>query len=203
MDNGSLSEDQLALQRISSGGRAGEKALEQLYRTYRRPMLAFARGRGRGLSLEEAEDVVQQVFIQVAQKAQTFRGDSAVSSWLFTMVRNAVVDLFRANHREVQLTEEGWDAIIDQTPDELACPLMPDPKKALQDCFDKAYAAFRKANPAAAEVVYRYMDLDWNTQELAQFLGRNAGAAREYLSQCKKKLKQYVEPCRDLLGANR
>lgn len=191
--------DRQLLQQVASQGRPAEAALERLYKAYRQRLLGFVRARG--LSLAEAEDVVQQVFMQVALKAHTFRGQSAVSSWIFGMARNAAVDVFRASHREIQLTEEGWDVINDTVPDELACSWMPDPKKALQECFDKAYSAFAKAHPAAAEVVFRSVELGWGTPELSEFLGRNAGAAREYLSQCKKKLKQFLEPCKHLLGA--
>lgn len=195
-----LSDDHAALQQIAAGGRAGERALEQLYRAYRPKMLGFLRKRR--LDLSEAEDVVQQVFLVVAKKAHTFRGEAAVSSWLLRLAHNEMVNVFRAKGEEVHVDEEGWGGITNTTPADVVCPLLPDPRRALQECFDKAYMAFAKAHPVAADLIYRTLQNEhWNTNDIAQYLGRTAGAAREYLSQCRKKLKPFVEPCRHLLLA--
>lgn len=192
-------EDYVILQQVAARGKAGEKALEQLYRAHRRKMLGVLCNKG--LSLAEAEDVVQQVFLQVAKKSHTFRAESAVSSWLFQIAHNEMVNLFRAKKSEMTLDEQGWEVINETVPAEFVCPLLPDPQKALQECFAKAYAAFEKAHPAAADLIYRTLqNEDWDSNDIAQYLGRTAGAAREYLSQCKKKLKKFMEPCRHLLG---
>jgi RNA polymerase sigma-70 factor, ECF subfamily len=197
MNQEDLSEDYAALKQVAAGGPAGEKGLEQLYRTYRPRLLAFVRGMG--LDLASAEDVVQNVFLQVVKKADTFRGESAVSSWLFGMARNTAIDVFRKSSKEDHPDDMGWDKIHDTKPAAVSCLMHPDPRKALQNCFDQAYKAFRKAHPAAAELIYQTLENDWDTKAMASFLGRTAGAAREYLSQCKKKLKQFVEPCKELL----
>lgn len=200
MNDHTASEDHRSLQTIAAGGRSGQQALERLYRTYRPKLLGFLRKKG--LSLNEAEDVVQEVFVTVAKKAHTFRGDCAVSSWLFRIAHNEMVNVFRAKGDEVNLDEQAWENIHNTTPADFVCPLLPDPKKALQECFEKAYAAFEKAHPAAADLIYQTLQhQDWDTNDIAQYLGRTSGAAREYLSQCKKKLKQFVAPCHHLLEA--
>jgi len=199
MSDKPISDDHQALRRVAEGGKARDKALEQLYRQHRPKLLGFLRKKG--LSLDEAEDVVQQVFVQVVKNAGRFRGDSAVSSWMHQIAHNAMVDLFRGTHREVLVTEETWDELSNTSPDNVACPSSSDPKRKLQECFDVAYAAFRKAHPAAADLIYQTLENeDWETPDVAAYLGRTAGAAREYLSQCRKKLKKFMEPCRHLLG---
>lgn len=52
----------------------------------------------------EAEDVAQEVFVQVFRKIQTFRHDSQFSTWVFRMTRNRTIDHLRAarmRHRHV------------------------------------------------------------------------------------------------------
>ena len=44
----------------------------------------------------DAEDVVQNALISVMRAAHKFRGDSAVSTWLFRIVTNAAIDKLRA-----------------------------------------------------------------------------------------------------------
>ena len=56
----------------------------------------------------EAEDLSQEVFIQVFRKLDTFRGESAFTTWLHRLTINHVLMHFRKNRsRKEQLTEDG------------------------------------------------------------------------------------------------
>ena len=191
------SQDAIWLSLVAQGGRVGEKGLEQLYRKYRRPLIAFLCRQG--ASSQHAEDVVQEVFIKLQRAAASFKGNSSVSSWLHGIARNLFIDQMRASNKEFGLDEDGWRLVETTVQASVACPLNPDPQKAVQECFDRAYATFAKAHPTAADVVYSTMQHGWSTKELSEFLQRTESAAREYLSQCRKKLRAFVEPCRELL----
>jgi RNA polymerase sigma-70 factor (ECF subfamily) len=54
----------------------------------------------------EAEDAAQDVFVCVLLKLHTFRGESALSSWLYRLTTNLVLMRFRKNnHKQVPLCE--------------------------------------------------------------------------------------------------
>src|SRR5258705_13728269 len=56
----------------------------------------------------EAEDLLQEVFVQVFRKLDTFRGESAFTTWLHRLAVNHVLMYFRKNRsRREQLTEDG------------------------------------------------------------------------------------------------
>jgi RNA polymerase sigma-70 factor (ECF subfamily) len=56
----------------------------------------------------EAEDLSQEVFVQVFRKLGTFRGESAFSTWLHRLTVNHVLMFFRkSRRRREQLTEDG------------------------------------------------------------------------------------------------
>jgi len=56
----------------------------------------------------EAEDLTQDVFVQVFRKLGSFRGESAFTTWLHRLAVNQVLMHFRKNHvRKEQLTEDG------------------------------------------------------------------------------------------------
>ncbi len=56
----------------------------------------------------EAEDLTQEVFVQVFRKLDTFRGESAFTTWLHRLTVNHVLMHFRKNRRrKEQLTEDG------------------------------------------------------------------------------------------------
>jgi RNA polymerase sigma-70 factor (ECF subfamily) len=50
-------------------------------------------------SVEDAEDIVQDTFIRASEKLKTFRGDSSLKTWLFTIASNLAKDNLRAQKR--------------------------------------------------------------------------------------------------------
>jgi len=58
----------------------------------------------------EAEDAAQDVFVCVYRKINTFRGESAFSSWLYRLTTNSVLMRFRRNkHTWISLEERRED----------------------------------------------------------------------------------------------
>ena len=54
----------------------------------------------------EAEDLTQDAFLQVFRKLATFRGDSALSTWLYRIAVNTVLMHFRKKAlRQISLDE--------------------------------------------------------------------------------------------------
>ncbi len=50
-------------------------------------------------SIEDAEDIVQDTFIKGSQKIDTFRGESSLKTWIFTIASNIAKDNLRAKKR--------------------------------------------------------------------------------------------------------
>src|SRR5947208_8553032 len=80
------------------------QAFESIYRTYcefvHRICLRMLRDPA------EADDAAQDVFVCVFRKINTFRGESAFSSWLYRLTTNSVLMRFRRNkHRWIPLEE--------------------------------------------------------------------------------------------------
>lgn len=50
-------------------------------------------------SIEDTEDIVQDTFIKASEKIDTFRGDSSVRTWIFTIASNLAKDNLRAQKR--------------------------------------------------------------------------------------------------------
>jgi RNA polymerase sigma factor (sigma-70 family) len=73
--------------------------IERLYRTERKRFLGFIRQRVR--TQEDAEDILQDVFANVLTAAATVEGPiENVASWVFTAVRNRIIDSYRKKRTE-------------------------------------------------------------------------------------------------------
>ena len=82
-------------------------AFERIYRLHSRKVYALClRMVG---DPAEAEDLTQDVFLQLFRKIDTFRGESAFSTWLHRMSVNIVLMRFRKK----QIAETSLDTITD------------------------------------------------------------------------------------------
>jgi RNA polymerase sigma-70 factor (ECF subfamily) len=90
-------------QQITGSGRP--QSFEEIFRLHHRRVYSIClRMTG---NPAEAEDLTQDVFIQVFRKLGSFRGESALTTWLHRITVNQVLMHFRKNHvRKEQLTED-------------------------------------------------------------------------------------------------
>lgn len=84
------------LARASAAG--NEAAFDQLYRAHARKVYSLCL-RLLGNSTE-AEDVTQDVFVQLHHKIGTFQGKAALSAWLYRLTVNTVLMHLRRNKRK-------------------------------------------------------------------------------------------------------
>jgi RNA polymerase sigma-70 factor (ECF subfamily) len=67
-----------------------ERALDELYRRYQRPLFGFAvRYIG---NAEMAMDAVQETFLRVHENGKNYRPTAKFSSWIFRILRNLCID---------------------------------------------------------------------------------------------------------------
>lgn len=170
--------------------------MEQLFRLYAARIKAFFR-RHR-MSDEEAADLLQETFIKVYRSASGFQGQSKVSTWIWTIARNTMLDHLRAKHPSDsldELMEEGGAMDMQFAhADQLE-------QRHAQDCVQRGFLAFAGEFPERAHAMRLVAFEGWDMSELAAFLSRTPAATREYISQCRKKLMPFLEHCREWLEA--
>ena len=91
------------IERLQGGDAAALETLMSQYggRVYR---LAWGITRDQG----DAEEVVQDVFLTLATKGDTFEGRSAFGSWLYRIATNAALNKRRGKRREVETSLEEY-----------------------------------------------------------------------------------------------
>jgi len=86
--------------------------LEKVYRNERSSMLGFIRSRTG--SLEEAEDLLQDVFFQAIRAASVTEPIENIVGWLYTIARNKIIDRYRRKRNTVSLQQEREDVTLEE-----------------------------------------------------------------------------------------
>jgi RNA polymerase sigma factor (sigma-70 family) len=184
---------------IASGGKAADHGLEGLFKMYASRMRAFFKKHR--MSDEDASDLIQETFIKVNRSAQQFKGDAKPSTWIWSIARNCMLDQIRGTKDSVSIDEQELDidAIMQaQGIGQSQADLSRD--QDITDCVSRYFGVFAKDSPERASTLQLAVVEGWTMEELAEYLKRSPAATREYLSQCRKKLRDYLLPCADLVG---
>lgn len=131
----------------------------------------------------EAQDLVQETFLQALKSVYRFRGDSAIYTWLHGILRNLCHRHFRKQKRFV--LEE--NLVLKE-------PFQPNPANASdQDfCAVKLAQALQKLSPEHREViVLRYYE-DLKIQEIAKQTGVSKGTVKSRLFYAVRSLEQLI-----------
>lgn len=193
-------QDRIWLSLIAARGRDAENALRALHDKYHKRLQRFVVHQGASQDL--AEEIVQDTFLKAWKSADGFRADAKVSSWLHTIARNTLISDARRPTVVDHVDDETWQAQADGKKARecaLYASTQATAQEALQKCYEDAYAGYAQSFPACAEALNRVVQDGWSVRDIAALLQRTEGATREYLSQCRKKLKRFLEPCAPLL----
>lgn len=90
---------------------ARTEALEALYDRYSR--LVFSMALHAVGDAATAEEITQDVFVRVWEKASTYRADQAkVSTWLTSITRYRSIDILRHRNSRPEKNSIGWDELM-------------------------------------------------------------------------------------------
>ena len=157
------------------------KAFEELYQRHNRRVYSLClRMTG---NVVEAEDLAQEVFIQLFRKIGSFRGESAFTTWLHRLTVNQVLMHFRKRGvRLEQTTEEGEVPvqIVKGTENPNAMPVVD------RIALDKAIAQL----PSGYKMVFTLHDIEGHEhEEIARMLGCSVGTSKSQLHKARMKLR--------------
>ena len=165
--------DELAVQRAKTGDL---EALERVYRAYEGTVYTLARRICR--SPEEAEEVLQETFLEVCRSIRRFRGTAAgsLSAWIKRVAASkALIRIRYEKYREVdQLEEDGsWAG-------------QRDGDVALQMDLETALA---KLSETARAVVWLHDVEGYTHEEIAELMGKTVSFSKSQLSRAHARLR--------------
>lgn len=187
--------DEALVARTADGDGA---AFELLMSRYQSQVFNFVRWH-RGITERSAEDVTQEVFLQLYRAAWQFRGGARFRTWFFTLARNVCRNYLRKQRRR---SREEWNALPEE-----ALAVLPDRRLGPQARCERGETQ-RQVTGAVARlpgyqrevlILREWQDLSYS--EIAEVLGVPIGTVRSRLHKARASLMEIltVELDADLL----
>jgi RNA polymerase sigma-70 factor, ECF subfamily len=176
-----------AIQRAQHGD--GD-AFERIYQSYCRRVYALCLRVTRNPA--EAEDLTQEAFLTVFRKIQTFRGESAFSTWLHRITVNlALMRLRRKSSREISFEETAeQDGNRGGTRKALTSPDL-----RLAGSFDRLHLAraIDRLGPCHKLVVVLHDIQGYTHKEIARIMDWSIGGSKARLHRARMRLRELLQ----------
>ena len=160
-----------------------EDAFCELYAAYKNRLLYFAMKFVK--SREFAEDIFQDAFTVVWQSRRFINPDASFSSYLYTIVRNRILNQIRDMANEDKLKAHILSHAVDSANDT-------NYKILFDDLKDVVSRALEQLTPRQREVFNMSRDLQMSHKEIAEALGVSVNTVQEHISVSLKVIRAYL-----------
>jgi RNA polymerase sigma-70 factor (ECF subfamily) len=161
------------------------QAFEELYQRHNRRVYSLCLRMTQNVS--EAEDLTQEVFIQLFRKIGSFRGESAFTTWLHRLTVNQVLMHFRRNDANIVKTIEDDkipEPVVLGTEKPNAMPVID------RIAINKAIAQL----PPGYRTVFVLHDIEgYLHEEIANMLGFTVHTSKSQLHKARMKLRELLK----------
>lgn len=169
-------------------------------------LFRFALMRLRDASL--AEDVVQETLLSAIQAVNSYTGNATERTWLIGILKHKIIDHYRKNNKQVQLTEEDADLSgterFFERPDKWsghwAIPLRPvDPEQSPEDVIERGefwnvMKACLSALPDRVANVFTLREMDGlSSEEICDALGLSSSNFWVIMHRARMQLRRCIE----------
>lgn len=167
---------------IARWKRGDERAAAQIVERHAQALARFAASTG---VREEIDELVQDTFVRAFNSLDTFRADSSLRTWLFTIQRRLVLDRNRAERRQggrVELEEDHavqqYDALDTMVADETA---------------QQVREAVGRLSPLQREVFVLRVTEGMSYSDIATMVGSTEGACRVHYHNAMRSVKEFLD----------
>jgi RNA polymerase sigma-70 factor (ECF subfamily) len=162
--------------------RSGDtEAFEELYRQHSGRLFNLAfRMAG---SAQEAEDLLQEVFLHAYRKLGSFRGDSSLGTWLYRLGMNHCLDYLRG--RQARMSQ-ATDSLDEEGAAELGSPSPRTPVAVNRVDLERAIGRL----PDGCRAAFLLHDVEgFEHHEVASILGVSEGTSKSQVHKARMKLR--------------
>ncbi len=137
---------------------------------------------------KDAEDISQEVFIEIYQSIKTFKGNAKLSSWIYRIAVTKCLDEIRRQKRKKRLVEAGRMLRLDEIGAWIGGGTMPDKKLNEKENENLVLKTLDKL-PENQRIAFTLSKMDgYSNKEIAQIMDTTIIAVESLVSHAKKKI---------------
>jgi RNA polymerase sigma-70 factor (ECF subfamily) len=165
---------------ISACRRGEARAMEMLYHQFKRRVFGMAH---RIVGASDAEEVAQEVFVRVFRGLAAFRGDSALSTWVYRLTVNAALSHLARRGRRQEIGDDGLT--------ELPAPPVVERDSALAARIETALTQL----PPGYRAILVLHDIEGlSHEECAAILDCRIGTCKSQLHKARARMRELLGP---------
>lgn len=130
-------------------------------------------------SLEDREDLFQEIVYQLWKAVPSFRGEARISSWLYRVAINTAIAAFRRKMPDISLAVEIPD-MAEEGPDQAA-----ELRK------EQLFTALKKLDESERAIIVLYLD-DFSYRQIGEITGISENHVGVKLNRIKTKLQKLI-----------
>jgi RNA polymerase sigma-70 factor (ECF subfamily) len=158
------------------------KAQQRLYRQYCDAMYNVCY---RMLGTEaEAEDALQEAFVDVFHRLDTFRQESSLGAWIKRIVINHCLNV----HKKKRIDTVTWDTLVHEPPEEI-----PVDESHLTYEVHRVREAIMRLPDGYRQVLTLYLIEGYDHAEIAQIMGIQETGSKSQYSRAKARLRELLQ----------
>ena len=157
------------------------KAQYQLYQLYAKPMLNVSMRIVN--NTYDAEDILQEAFVDMYRKLHTFRGESTFGAWFKRIVVNKSINAIKKKRLITTDLENETDEVKEETSEEVSFPYS---VQQVQDAIEQLPAGYRA-------VFSLFLFEGWSHKEIARELNISESTSKSQYNRAKKKIREILK----------
>ena len=153
--------------------------MEEIYRRYHRRVFSLV---VRMVGHQDADEVAQDAFVRVFKGLKKFRGDAALSTWIYRVAMNTCLSSLSKGSRRAELYDQYvQERSTDQRADQ---PML---RRQLE-------GALAQLPPGYRAVLLLHDVEGMNHQEIAEVLNWREGTSKSQLHKARMKMRELLQP---------
>ena len=137
---------------------------------------------------EVAKDLTQETWLKAFRAINTFRAESAFSSWVYRIAENVCIDHFRKQKHNTEPLHLIEERRVTQTH---PCPSREVERAELRKHLR---AAIQQLTPLRKQVFLLYYAQDLSIKQIATCLNRSEGTIKSHLRNARLQLREHLTP---------
>lgn len=142
------------------------------------------------LDRNDAEDISQEVFVEIFQSVKNFRGNSKLSTWIYRITVSKCLDEIKRRNRKKRFSSIGKLLHLDDVANWISGGHMPDKNLKENEGLKEVMAAIDKL-PENQRVAFTLSKIEgFSNKEIAEIMDTSLIAVETLISRAKKRVEE-------------